>query len=460
MISEEISHYRIIRKLGAGGMGEVYLAEDIKLKRKVALKMLSSRSMADEQSKRRFLREARAAATLDHPNICAIHEVGEEGDSAFIAMQYVEGSTLANTIKGNPLSAPEIADIGTQVAAALSEAHSHGIIHRDIKPHNIIITPRGQVKVIDFGLAKVLQDEQAMRATSEGRLTETGAVVGTVGYMSPEQLKDLPPDKRSDLFSLGVTLYECATGKATFSGSSRVEVLLQVIQFDPPSPSQLNPSIPFELDEIILKAIAKDADARYQSADEMLADLSEMRAALQDGSSVNTRILKPVPASSQRMSGISSLSDRIRLVPLRVKVGVLVSLAVLAAILLFSMWRPSASQPSAEAKTWYDRGTEAIRSGAYYQASKALEQALLIDGDFAFAHARLAEAYAEMDYSEKAKKELLRAIAQIPDRSSLSGIDGAYLEAVSATVRRDFPAAIGHYTNIAERSSSSEKSRA
>ncbi|HSO73374.1 MAG TPA: serine/threonine-protein kinase, partial [Blastocatellia bacterium] len=287
MVSEEISHYRIIEKLGSGGMGEVFLAEDTRLNRKVAIKMLPSRSIGNEQAKKRLFREARAAAALDHPNICAIHEVGEEGDCAFIVMQYIEGSSLSRKIKNNPLSPLEIVDIGTQAAEALIEAHSRGIIHRDIKPQNVIITPRGQVKILDFGLAKILEDEHSghSAAVTEARLTETGEVVGTVGYMSPEQLTDLPVDTRTDLFSLGVTLYECATGKAVFSGSSKIQISLQVIQFDPPRPSQWNSGIPLELDNVILKAIAKDVDVRYQSAGDMLADLTRLRGALQDDSS-------------------------------------------------------------------------------------------------------------------------------------------------------------------------------
>jgi serine/threonine protein kinase/Tfp pilus assembly protein PilF len=461
LISEEISHYRIIKKLGAGGMGEVYLAEDIKLNRKVAIKMLPSRSIGNEQAKKRLLREAQAAATLDHPNICAIHEVGEEGDSAFIVMQYVEGSTLSKAIKDNPLPPSEVVDIGIQAAAALAEAHSHGIIHRDIKPQNMILTPRGQVKVLDFGLAKIVQDEQAILTASptESRLTDTGEIVGTVGYMSPEQLKDLPVDTRSDLFSLGVTLYECATGKSTFSGSSKIQISLQVIQFDPPKPSQLNPDIPIALDEIILKAIAKDVAARYQSADEMRADLSELRAAIADGSAYNTRQLTPMPGSSGRRAP-ASLPRRIRDIPLRVKIGLLVILIAVGIFAAINIRRPSAREPSPDAKTWYDRGTEAIRWGAYYQASKALQKSVQFDDGFALAHARLAEAYAETDYSEKAKEELLRAIALAPDRSSLPGLGGIYLDAIQATVGRDFAVAIKKYSEIASQASGPEKASA
>jgi len=440
-------------------MGEVYLGEDIKLNRKVAIKMLPSRSIGNEQAKKRLLREAQAAATLDHPNICAIHEVGEEGDSAFIVMQYIEGSTLSKTIKDNPLAPTDVVDVGIQVAAALSEAHSHGIIHRDIKPQNIIMTPRGHVKVLDFGLAKIVQDEKVMTSPAESRLTDTGEIVGTVGYMSPEQLKDLPVDARSDLFSLGVTLYECATGRSTFSGSSKIQISLQVIQFDPPRPSQTNSDIPFALDEIILKSIAKDVEARYQSADEVLSDLKELQAAIADGSAFNTRQLTPMPGSSGKRRS-PSLKRRIRNIPLRVKIGLVVTITALGMFGVFGLRRPPAHEPSPEAKTLYDKGTEEIRWGAYYQASKALEKSTKLDDGFALAHARLAEAFAETDYSEKAKEELLRAIALAPDRSSLPGLGASYLSAIAASVGRDFPAAIEHYSKIAAQSSGPEKASA
>lgn len=440
-------------------MGDVYLAEDIKLNRKVAIKMLPSRSIGNEQAKKRLLREAQAAATLDHPNICAIHEVGEDGDSAFIVMQYIEGSTLSKTIKDNPLAPAEVVDVGIQVAAALSEAHSNGIIHRDIKPQNIILTPRGHVKVLDFGLAKLVQDEKAMTSAAESRLTDTGEIVGTVGYMSPEQLKDLPVDTRTDLFSLGVTLYECATGKSTFSGSSKIQISLQVIQFDPPRPSQTNPDIPFALDEIILKSIAKDVEERYQSADDVLSDLKELQAAIADGSAFNTRQLTPMPGSSGWRRS-PTLRRRIRNIPLRVKIGLLVTLAALVMFGIFGLRRPPAHEPSPAAKKYYDSGTEAIRWGSYYQASKALEDSVKFDDGFALAHARLAEAYAEMDYSEKAKDQLLQAIALAPDRSSLPGLGASYLNAIAATVGRDFPAAIEHYSRIAAQTSGPERASA
>jgi eukaryotic-like serine/threonine-protein kinase len=213
-----ISHYTIINKLGAGGMGEVYLAEDTKLDRRVAIKFLPPESTADEQAKKRLVREAKAAAKLDHPNICSVYEVGEADGQTFIVMQYVEGENLASRIERKPFELKEALDIGAQVAESLTEAHSKGIIHRDIKPQNIMLTARGQVRVLDFGLAKVITNRAMLESEGETQslLTESGAIVGTVPYMSPEQVKGESLDVRSDIFSFGAVLYEMISGHQPF----------------------------------------------------------------------------------------------------------------------------------------------------------------------------------------------------------------------------------------------------
>lgn len=459
LVPHEISHYRIIEKLGSGGMGDVFLAQDVRLDRKVAIKMLHAKSIGNEQAKRRLFREAKAAATLDHPNICAIYEVGEEGDCAYIAMQYIEGRTLSHMIKNNPLSPLEVVDIGIQAAEALAEAHFRGVIHRDIKPQNVIITPRGQVKILDFGLAKILRDENAIyTGEMDSRLTETGEVVGTVGYMSPEQLRDLPLDARSDLFSLGVLLYECATGKSAFVGSTKIQISLQVIEVDPKRPSELSAQIPNELDAIILKALEKDVSARYQSAGEMLADLRRMETGLQ-GSILNTRPLTP-----QRRSfpPVVKSSTKLRRTPVNLKVVA----AILGPLLILGIWlgfrtsNPSLHQPSPEAKTWYERGTAAMRSGTFYQASKSLERSIEIDDRFALAHARLAETYLEVDNTDKATQELLNALSLVPNRTALTTGDSTYLDALAAKVRREFPKAIEYYRELADKSQGSDKASA
>src|SRR5262249_50536452 len=281
LVPQLVSHYRIIRKLGSGGMGEVFLAQDTKIERKVAIKMLPAKSIDDPYPRKRLFREARTAATLDHTNICAIHEINEDGDCVFIVMQYVEGETLATRLIESALRQEEVLDVGTQVAEALSEAHSAGVIHRDIKPQNVIITPRGQVKVLDFGLARVTATDQAdPEARTETQLTGEGYIVGTVAYMSPEQLKGQQIDGRSDLFSLGVLLYECATGTPPFTGSSKIEISSKVLQVEPRKPSLLNPGIPPALENIILRAMAKEVSDRYQSAEAILKDLRRLRATM------------------------------------------------------------------------------------------------------------------------------------------------------------------------------------
>jgi serine/threonine protein kinase/tetratricopeptide (TPR) repeat protein len=461
LVPQEISHYRIIERLGAGGMGEVFLAQDIRLDRKVAIKMLPAESIGNELAKKRLFREARAAAALDHPNICAIYEVGEEGDCAYIVMQYIEGRTLSRVIKNHPLSPRDVVDIGIQSAAALAEAHSRGVIHRDIKPHNAIITSRGQVKILDFGLAKFFEDEPAVcnGADTESRLTDTGAVVGTVGYMSPEQLTDLPVDARTDLFSLGVMLYECATGKSAFAGSSKIEICMQVIQFDPPRPSEIDSTVPSGLDDIILKAMAKDVVARYQSAQAMLDDLRALQGTL-EGSVLETQPLTPRPGALTTKPGLS-LSGSIRGAPARVKVGaVVIALVILGVLLALRYWHPSPHQPSAEAKTWYDRGTQAMKAGTYYQAGKLLERSVQIDDRFALAHARLADTYNEIDNTEKAMEELLHALSLVPDRSAMVKTDVIYLDAVGATIRRDLDVAIGHYSELVDQAPDLDKANA
>ena len=459
LVPQQISHYRVSERIGAGGMGEVFLAQDLRLDRKVAIKMLPAKSIGDAQAKKRLFREAKAAATLDHPNICSIFEVGEEDDCAFIVMQYIEGRTLSRIIKNNALSPLEVVDIGIQAAEALAEAHSRGVIHRDIKPQNVIITPRGQVKILDFGLAKIVREGSALAAAeTESRLTETGEVVGTVGYMSPEQLRDLPIDARSDLFSLGVLLYECATGRSAFVGSTKIQISLQVIEVDPQKPSEISANVPDELDDIILKAIAKDVEARYQSARAMLSDLRRMEGALQ-GSVLNTRPL--TPSRSFPRTTEASTTGTIRRLPVKVKAGLGVfAIAMLGIWAGIRTWHTSPDRISPEARTWYDQGVRDMRAGTYYQASKELEQAIAIEDSFALAHARLAAAYLEIDNTDKAMEVLLRALSLVPDRSVLADQDAIYLDAVVATVRREFPKAIEYYRQLADKATDSEKASA
>ena len=276
-----LSHYRIISKLGAGGMGEVYLAEDVQLGRRVAIKLLTAVAVADERANKRLLREARAAAILDHPNICSTYEVGEEGGRHFIVMQYVEGETLDVRMKRKPLDLSESLSIGAQVADALAEAHAHGIIHRDIKPSNIIITPRGQSKVMDFGLAKLIAGAVETEAETMSLLTTPGTVLGTMPYMSPEQVRGEMLDGRSDIFNFGVLLYEMLSGQQLFAEKSAAATASAILTRDPPPIARFSSEVPPELERIVTKALRKDPDARYQTAKDLLIDLRSLKDELE-----------------------------------------------------------------------------------------------------------------------------------------------------------------------------------
>jgi eukaryotic-like serine/threonine-protein kinase len=282
MVGRTLGHYCILSRLGAGGMGEVYLAEDTKLGRKVAIKLLPPETADDEQSKKRLLREAQAAATLDHSNVCAIYEVGEQDGHGFIVMQYLEGETLSNRIKNKPLELKEALDVAVQVADALAEAHSRGVTHRDIKPQNIMISAKKQVKVLDFGLAKLIQDRQISisEATAESLITGPGMLVGTVPYMSPEQLRGEVVDARSDLFSLGVVLYEMIAGSPPFAGATVADLLVSILDKAPLPLASHVAEAPAALDHLINRCLAKQRQQRYPSARELLTDLRSLAAQL------------------------------------------------------------------------------------------------------------------------------------------------------------------------------------
>jgi eukaryotic-like serine/threonine-protein kinase len=280
--SQKIGQYKIIDSLGAGGMGEVYLAEDTKLGRKVAIKFLPPESTADASAKKRLIREARATAKLDHSNICSIYEVAEEDGHTFIVMQYVEGGTLTSRINGKPLELREALEIAAQVADALAEAHSHGIIHRDIKPENIMVRPDGVVKVLDFGLAKLVEEKNRSIFGLEGSTllqsqTAHGVILGTVSYMSPEQARGKRVDARSDIFSFGIVLYEMLTGEQPFTGETVNHTIVAILEKEPPPVSQFISGYPPEIEKIIKNCLAKKADERYSTAKSLLDDLTELR---------------------------------------------------------------------------------------------------------------------------------------------------------------------------------------
>jgi tetratricopeptide (TPR) repeat protein len=404
LVGSRLAHYQIVSRLGAGGMGEVYLAEDTRLHRRVALKLLPEALTSDPEATRRFLREARTAAALDHPNICAIHEVGNDAGRTFIVMQYVEGETLAAKLERERPSCSDGLALAHQIAEALAEAHAHRIVHRDIKPANVVVTPRGQAKVLDFGLAKLVSETPHVdtQIATASLLSTPGVVVGTVPYMSPEQVRGERVDARTDVWSFGVLLHELMLGRRPFEAKTSLELMAEILMREPPSLSGAA-SRSSTLERLARRCLEKDPARRYQTARELLPDLAQARREV-EGSRVESSPdvpVTPITAPGSPALPAAPLAPSRGAARARVGLALLVALIVVAlaaTYLRLSRSSPSLAAPDSGASAYDDylRGKVLVSEenrDNNEQAIELLERAVARDPKLAPAWAELARAY-------------------------------------------------------------------
>ena len=437
-------------------MGAVYLSEDLHLARRVAIKFLTS---TDRHYRARFIREARAVSALTHPNIAMVHDYGEtDAGQPFIVMEFVNGKSLSDLLDEG-LTLKRSVEIVSSIAVALGEAHENGIVHRDIKPSNVLINERGHVKVVDFGLVKHLFDQSSTDVDLDAKTiystqTRSDVIVGTPLYLSPEQATGKAIDGRSDLFALGALLYECMTGQSAFSGGSVLEIGAQIIHVNPPAPSKINPQVTPALDRITLKMLEKKVEARYQSAAELLKDLESAAAGLSgNGVPVSSKKRGPTEGFKRATNALGTLTMQLKRQRFSLA-GVIPAFIVLGVVAwgIYYFWPRTYYQPSSAALHWYNQGTNSLRNGAYHQASKSLEQAIAVDGNFVLARAGLAQAWTELDYIERAKDQLLEVTNLTRGGLAISPTDSLYLDAITAMAQRNFGEAVKAYTQIAEMS--------